>query len=117
MKTTHEPTELDLKAHDAMMEAMTNLAAHLHMAQGWFDSLLPLVGLIAKHDLTIMPQLVTAMGHNKIAVKNISRKLVKSDWESVDLMYQEMGRHFTELGRKSFEERKKFIDALNSIEI
>lgn len=116
MKTTSEPTEQDIKAHDAMMEALTNICAHYHLAQGWVDSLMPLARLISVHNPTIMPKLIKAMGEFKIAVKEISKKMVRDDDAAIDLMFVEIGRSISEMCKMDFDERNEFLLKLQSIQ-
>lgn len=116
MNQKYKPNETDIKAHDAMMEALTNLNAHLNLAQGWYDALMPLSKLVYAHDPRIMPQLIKAMGSAKIASRTMGFKLLRNDEGAIDIMFEQIGRSISEMAKMDFDQRKQYLDKLNSLE-
>ena len=114
--SNYQPTETDIQAHDMMMEALTNIHAHLVLAQGWFDALMPLKKLVHSHDPAIMPQLVSAIGTGKIASKAMSKKLLRNDEAAVDVMFEHIGRSISKIASMEYDQRKEYLDKLNSLE-
>jgi hypothetical protein len=115
MKQPHIPTELDIKAHEAMMEILSNLSAHMHFIDGWIGGLFPYKELVFRHDPAIFPQLIKAVGQCKIANKAIARKMLRNDEEAQILMFEAIGRSVKLIAALPPEKVSEYTEKLNTL--
>ena len=111
METKEEVQEHTHTEH--IIVALQNIAGHLHMAQGWFESLEFYRKTIKDHfDHRINPQLIKANGENKILLK-ILRKYFRDDDEAIDIMYEHIGRSVSLLAKVPLDKRKEMMEKIN----
>ena len=108
METKEEHTHTE-----HIMVALSNIAGHLHMAQGWSDSLFPYRKTIHDHiDPKLMAQIIKANGEGKILLKILS-KFLRNDDEAIDIMYEHIGRSVSLLAKVPLEKRKEMMERIN----
>lgn len=97
-----------------IFNAFSNIAAHMHMADGWIDSLFPYQKVLHVKNPTILPQLVKARGEMKISLKNL-RKFIRDDDDAIDVMYQHIGKSVSLLAVLPLDKRRELIEAINKV--
>lgn len=108
---------METKTHthtDEIMQSFTNIAAHLHMAEGWIDSAFPYKVLIHQFDPALMPQMIKTRGEMKILLKKFS-KFLRDDAEAIDSMYEHIGKSVALLATLPLEKRKALVEEINTI--
>lgn len=114
METQNSTTTEVGNATDEIMQCFTNIAALMHMAEGWVDASYPFRGIIHKFDPSIMPQMIKTRGEMKILLKKFS-KLLRDDAEAIDIMYEHIGKSVSLLATIPYEKRKKLVEDINRI--
>jgi len=111
-----ETKEQEVQEHthtEHIMVALSNIAGHLHMAQGWVDSLFPYRKTIHDHiDPKLMVQIIKASGECKILLKFLS-KYLRNDDEAIDIMYEYIGRSVSLLSKVPLDKRKEMMERIN----
>lgn len=97
-----------------IFNAFSNIAAHMHMADGWIDSLFPYQKVLHVKHPNILPQLVKARGEMKISLKNL-RKFIRDDDDAIDVMYQHIGKSVSLLAVLPLDKRRELIEAINKV--
>jgi hypothetical protein len=109
METTTQPS-----ITEEIFTAFSNIAGHLHMAEGWTDSLFPYRQIIHQLDPKLMPQLIKTRGETKILLKEF-RKFLRDDSDAIDIMYENIGRSVASLSTLPLEKRRELIEKINTI--
>jgi hypothetical protein len=111
METTTQPS-----ITEEIFTAFSNIAGHLHMAQGWIDSIMPHKAYIYHLDTEkpIMPQLIKTNGEMRIMLKYFS-KFLRDDADAIDIMYENIGRSVASLSTLPLEKRRELIEKINTI--
>lgn len=105
------------KHEEAIMDALTNICALLHMFDGWVDSTFPYSSVIHAHDKRIMAQMIQTRGQAKILLKLLSKQLVKDDDKAIDYMFENLGRQLSKACKMSIEERNVWMEKINSLDL
>lgn len=103
------------QAYSEMMQALINISGHAHMIQGWYDSLYPIKDYLAMYDSTLMYKMCETFGRLKILNMQIAKTFVKDDAESVEIMFQQIGKGISCMAKLSPENRVKFIEELEEL--
>lgn len=109
MPQTHEQLTNDI------LQCLTNISAHLHMVNGWFDAAWPYRNIICLHDRRLSTQMLNTHGQVKLAIRAISKELIRDDDKAIDYMFESIGAAVSSMQKLSIGEREVFTGKLNAL--